>query len=299
MRHERTGQPGLHVARWLLAAILSVLVGQQEAAADKSLEGIACRSVHLQYPAEPAAAFYNEVTVEQSAPGTYFCVCGFHKGYYGIQELADGKKLLIFSVWDPGDQNNPDDVEAEQRVKLLHQDQDVRVGRFGNEGTGGQSFYDFDWKVGETYRFVVTARPNGKRTEFGAYFFHPQEEEWKHLVTFSTLDDTGSLRGLYAFVEDFRRNRVSATKERVASYGPGWVMTEGDEWTELSKARFTADSNPVMNIDAGEREGRFFLATGGETRNDHFKLNEVMALDNDAAIPSVLEEWTATRRETP
>lgn len=293
----RTGRGGLHVAVMLPAVMLTAGVASREAAADKSLEGIACRSVHLQYPAEPAVAFYNEVTVEQSAPGTYFCVCGFHKGYYGIQELADGKRLLIFSVWDPGDQNNPEEVDAEQRVKLLHRDDAVRVGRFGNEGTGGQSFYDFDWEIGKTYRFVVTARANGKRTEFGAYFLDPDGSEWKHLVTFSTLDEAGSLRGLYSFVEDFRRNRVSATQERRATYGPGWVLSAEGEWVPLVKAQFTADSNPVVNIDAGEKEGRFFLATGGETANDHTMLGDVMAIDRDDEIPSLLKEWTAASRD--
>lgn len=70
--------------------------------ADEKLAGIACRSVHWGYPGPAATAFYNEVTIDESAAGTYFCVCGFNKGYYGLQELADGKHLLIFSVWDPG-----------------------------------------------------------------------------------------------------------------------------------------------------------------------------------------------------
>ena len=31
----------------------------------------------------------------------------------------------------------------------------------GGEGTGGQSFHDFDWKAGDTYRFLVTCEPDG------------------------------------------------------------------------------------------------------------------------------------------
>src|SRR6187401_3551821 len=93
--------------------------------ADEKLKGIACRSVHLAYPGPEAVAFYNEVTPLQSADGTYFCVCGFNKGYYGIQELASGKKLLIFSVWDPGNQNDPKKVKDDDRVKMLHKDPSV------------------------------------------------------------------------------------------------------------------------------------------------------------------------------
>jgi hypothetical protein len=53
-------------------------------------------------------------------------------------------------VWDPGKQADPNQVEADKRVKLLYQGEGVRIGRFGNEGTGGQSFFDCDWKIGKT-----------------------------------------------------------------------------------------------------------------------------------------------------
>jgi hypothetical protein len=245
--------------------------------ADERLKGIACRSVHLGYPAGKGAAFYNEIAVEKSAPGTYFCVCGWDKGYFGMQELADGKKVLIFSVWD-SDQDDPKAVREDDRVKLLHKDEKVRIGRFGGEGTGGQSFFDYDWKAGETYRFLVSARIDGKRTEYAGYFFVPEDRAWKHLVTFSTLTGGRPLSGYYSFVEDFKRDRVSATRPREARFGGGWVKAEGGGWAPIAKARFTADRNPVTNIDAGVQEDRFFLVTGGETENTGTKLNETMDL---------------------
>jgi hypothetical protein len=193
----------------LPAVLLTVAVFASPASADEKLKGIACRSVHLSYPAPESTLFYNEVKVDKSADGTYFMVCGWSKGYYGIQELANGKKLLIFSVWDPGDQNDPKAVKQDLRVKLLHQDKEVRIGRFGNEGTGGQSFYDYDWKVGQTYRFAVTSAPDGEsRTAYHGWFFHPEKKEWKHLVAFSTITKGTQLTGLYSFIEDFRRNKV-------------------------------------------------------------------------------------------
>jgi hypothetical protein len=261
------------------------------ARADERLKGKACRSVHLQYPAPRGSAFYNEVTVRQSADGTYFCACGFSGGYFGIQELASGKKLVIFSVWDPTSGDDPKKVPPEKRVKLLHQGDGVRVGRFGGEGTGGQSFFDYDWKVGQTYRFLVTSAPDGKdRTAYTGYFYLPDRKEWKKLVTFSTLAAGKPLGGYYSFVEDFRRNRVSATKVRKAEYGNGWVKTEKGEWLPLTKARFTADSNPVLNIDAGAVPGtdRFFLATGGDTENKTTKLRETMTRDGDGRKPTDL-----------
>ena len=247
--------------------------------ADEKLKGIACRSVHLGYPAPVGVAFYNEVTIEQSAAGTYFMVCGWDKGYFGMQELGNGKKLVLFSVWDPGEQNDPSTVKDDVRVKQIHKDEQVRVGRFGNEGTGGQSFFDYDWKIGETYKFLVTAKAADKRTEYAGYFFLPEKKEWKHLVTFSTPTGGTLMKGYYSFVEDFKRDRVSTTKTRYARFGNGWVRPAEGEWQPLLKARFTADANPVTNIDAGIELNRFFLATGGEIENKTVPLRKQMELD--------------------
>lgn len=306
----RTAHSTIFVAVTLLSAALMPVTA---VSADKKLEGIACRSVHLSYGDAPdAAVFYNEVKVEQSAEGTYFCVCGFSRGYYGIQEQSKGRKVVIFSVWDPGQQNDPNAVKDDQRVKLLHNDPAVLVKRFGNEGTGGQSFLEFDWQVGQTYRFMVAARRNGNRTEYASFFFHPTEAAWKHLVTFSTLTDDESLKGYYAFVEDFRRNRESATITRRAAYPNAWVRLADGKWQSVESAKFTADSNPVVNINAGVSDGQFYLATGGDIKNDDVKLNAVMkrpvagetGADESAAGPpqdtdAVLKAFLKPQHELP
>jgi Domain of unknown function (DUF3472)/Domain of unknown function (DUF5077) len=267
----------------LTIAVLFVLVSNA-IQADERLKGIACRSVHLVYPAAEGVAFYNEVTVDKSADGTYFMAAGWSKGYFGIQELANGKKLVLFSVWDPASGNNAKNVDESKRVKMLHKDDAVRVRRFGGEGTGGQSFFDYDWKIGQTYRFLVTAKPDGdSRTAYSGHFFVPEKKEWKHLVTFSTITSAPLLKGYYSFVEDFRRNKVSATQERRARFGNGWVKPAQGDWLPLDKARFTADANPVLNIDAGAISGRFFLATGGEIENKTTKLREVITRTVDAS----------------
>ncbi|WP_246173556.1 DUF3472 domain-containing protein [Limnoglobus roseus] len=259
--------------------------------ADEKLKGIACRSVHLGYAAPAGSAFYNEMTVEKSADGTYFMAAGFNLGYFGIQEKADGKKVVIFSVWDPTSGNDAKKVPEDQRVKMLHKDDAVRVGRFGGEGTGGQSFLDYDWKVGETYRFYVTAKADGTdRTAYSGYFYLNDKKAWKHLVTFSTQSKGKLLGGYYSFVEDFRRNKVSTTKVRKAEFGNGWVKTTDGEWVELTKARFTADSNPVTNIDAGLKGSNFFLATGGDTQNKTTKLKESTDRKAGGKAPSDLPQ---------
>src|SRR5215213_9438692 len=99
----------------------------------------AARSVHLHYPiAAPADSFYNEMTVERTVPGSYFMACGFRHGYFGIQELGGGRKVVLFSVWDPTKGDEAKAVPLEQRVEVLHQGDGVEVKRFGGEGTGAQ-----------------------------------------------------------------------------------------------------------------------------------------------------------------
>lgn len=268
--------------RFILLFFVTAFVLAPIGYGDERLKGIACRSVHLFYPAPQGTAFYNEITPRRSAEGTYFMVAGWNKGYFGIQELANGKKLLLFSVWDSG-QNDPNALAKEKRVQLLYKDNKVRVGRFGGEGSGGQSFFDYDWKIGQTYKFLVTALPQGNRTAYTGYFFVPEEKAWKKLVTFSTITGGIDLAGYYSFVEDFRRNRISATKTRMAEFGNGWVKDRKGQWQPLTKARFTADSNPVLNINAGIDQGRYFLATGGDITNANTKLRDLMTLPRPKA----------------
>ena len=258
--------------------------------ADEKLKGIACRSVHLAYPAPVAVSFYNEVIIEKSAPGTYFMVCGWGKGYFGIQELGNGKKLVLFSVWDPGNQDDPKTVKEELQVKTLHKGEGVRVGRFGGEGTGGQSFFDYDWKIGETYRFLVTAKAVEKRSEYSGYFYIPEKKEWHHLVTFSTPTGGDLLKGDYSFVEDFKRDKVSTTHTRRARFGNGWIETAEGQWQPITRAKFTADANPVTNINAGPDKDCFFLSTGGDIKNDAIPLGSFMELEarTDRKLPDDL-----------
>jgi hypothetical protein len=229
----------------------------------------AARSVHLGYVAPEALLFYNELTVEKSVPGSYFMACGFNHGYFGIQELTNGKKVVLFSVWDPTKGNDANAVAQDRRVEVLYKADEVVAKRFGGEGTGGQSFFNYDWKVGQVCRFLVKADVTEKKTAYTAYFYLPESKAWKHLVTFRTSTGGDRLKGLYSFLEDFRRDGKSATESRRAAFGNGWIRTPEGRWEPLAKARFTASGatwEAKETIDAGVTEGRFYLQTGGATR---------------------------------
>ena len=261
----------LRPAGWRTALLASVILTNPGGLSAADTPPRAARSVHLSYPAPPGMLFYNELTVEVSTPGSYFMACGFNHGYFGIQELMPGEgKVVLFSVWDPGQQDDPNTVAVDQRVEVVDQADDVRVKRFGGEGTGGQSFFTYPWKIGETCRFLVQATTNANRTAFAAWFYLNDRKSWKHLVTFRTLTKGDPLRGYYSFIEDFRRDTRSVHDVRRARFGNGWVRTAAGDWTALTRATFTASGaewEAKDNINAGLAGSDFFLITGGDTRN--------------------------------
>ena len=227
----------------------------------------AARSVHLRYAATDGDLFYNEVTVEQSTPGSYFMACGWNTGYFGMQELrSPTNKVVIFSVWDPTKGDDANQVPLEQRVEVLHEGVGAKVSRFGGEGTGGKCMWPYLWKTNETCRFAVRASVEGEKTSYEGWFFDNHAKAWKHLVTFRTRTGGKPLRGFYSFVEDFRRDGRSANEVRRARFGNGWLRSTKGEWTSLNRASFTASGaewESKENIDAGISAGRFYLATGG------------------------------------
>ena len=238
----------------------------------------AARSVHVQHPAPAAEWAYGEVSVEKSAPGSYFMAIGFTTGYCGIQELYDGSKIAIFSVWDPG---NPmdfsakaDKVDEKIRTKVNFAGEGVKIERFGGEGTGGKSTFPFDWKIGETYRFAINVAKDGEhRTAYTGYIF--RDGKWFKIATFSTLAAKGeaSIRGIHSFVEDFRRNENSVKQVRRASFRNFFSKAVGGgDWKAIEGGMFTADNNPRITIDMEAVENGFTLTTGGDTENSHIKV---------------------------
>jgi hypothetical protein len=231
----------------------------------------AARSVHLGYPAPESVLFYNEVIVEQSVNGSYFMACGWNTGYFGIQQLSNpNDKVVLFSVWDPTKGDDPNAVNKEDRVEVLYEGEGVRVKRFGGEGTGGQCMWKHEWKIGETNRFLVACSNENQKATYTAWFW--ADGAWKKLAAFRTRNEGHGLKGYYSFVEDFRRDGKSVGEVRRARFREGWVKRSPGEWVPLTTARFTASGatwESKENINAGEADDGFFLATGGETKMTH------------------------------
>jgi len=71
-------------------------------------------------------------------------------------------------------------------------------------------------------------------------------------------------------VEDFQRNKISTTKMRKAMFSSPAVMLANGASKPITAARFTRDSNPLVNIDYRLTDEQFWIATGGTLENTSF-----------------------------
>ena len=226
-------------------------------------------SVHLNFPLQDgikAKWFYNEVTVKTDPIWSYYEACGFARGYFGIQVNSPTERRIIFSVWDSGTEAvDRGKVAADNRVQLLQKGPDVVASDFGNEGTGGHSHMVYPWKTGETYRFLVSAEPDGTSTIYTGYFYFPEKHAWGLIASFRAPKDGEYLRHLYSFNEDFEG--ANGQQKRLAEFGNQWIKTTDNQWIELTKARFTHTARGIYKdrIDrgAGVVGNKFYLTNGG------------------------------------
>jgi hypothetical protein len=235
-------------------------------------------SVHLGYPVPKEAAedvewFYCEVTPKTDPLWTYYEATGWHRGYFGMQVNSEKERRIIFSVWDSGNEAvSRQKVKNENRVRLLAKGKDVVASEFGNEGTGGHSHLVYNWKLGDTFRFLLQAQTEGAFTTYTGWFYFPEQNEWGLIASFKAPHDGEHPHGLYSFNENFsgRNGQV----QRICEFHNQWIRTSAGEWIELREARFTHDGTGKKNrLDrsAGVRKDRFYLANGGfvEDLNPH------------------------------
>jgi Domain of unknown function (DUF3472)/Domain of unknown function (DUF5077) len=228
-------------------------------------------SVHLNYalPAGIAAEwFYNEVTVPegQDVMGSYFMACGFGQGYFGMQVNGPTERHILFSVWSPFETDDPGAIPDSQRILLLRRGDGVHAGVFGSEGSGGQSYLNYLWKAGRTYRFLLHAKPAGHGyTEFTAWFYAPEEGHWRLIASFSRPQTQSWLTNLHSFLENFEPEQGG--HERYVLFHHQWVRDTAGHWTPLNRARFTVDNTGRKgyrkDYAGGIRDSAFYLRNDG------------------------------------
>ncbi|WP_158538714.1 DUF3472 domain-containing protein [Chitinophaga skermanii] len=227
-------------------------------------------ATHLSYPVSQNVQiewFYNEISIPANAQPmhAYYMANGFNGGYFGIQINSKTERRVLFSIWSAFDTQDPKQIPAEYAVKLVKKGDGVTINQFGNEGSGGQSYWKFNWQPETIYKLLVHAQPQGDHTIYSGYFFDPASNKWKLIATWDKAKSGGKyLGGLYSFVENFGDNGQDFFKAR---YGNQWIRTTTGEWIELNKAKFTTTANPDKHqrydIGAGIENGMFQMFSGG------------------------------------
>jgi len=279
-------------------------------------------SVHWRYVSpigQPIDAWYNEVTPTASSKTTYFSVLGHQFGYAGIQQIGNDPftGMVIFSIWDP-DSCSDDDVtacEERKRANVTQCGPGVTCTRFGDEGSGAKTFFDFhDWQVDKSYQFLLKAKllPDGK-AEYTCWFnAEGQGEafEWR-LIASIAIDIEGHnwfIESMYSFVEQWTATDVE--DKRSAAFGPALVRGYGADaisWNQITSARWTTfNASEHSGEGSGHSEvtdmhingevtaagDRWQLTIGGNVEKES-EYNQVFTVPASPTCPSALLQAVA------
>ena len=229
-------------------------------------------SVHLSYEKPSAASdivwFYNEMTIPEGKDpiGSYFMASGFGEGYFGIQVNSETERRVLFSVWSAFTTDDPNQIPSDYKVTKIANGNGVTVQDFGNEGSGLQSFKRFNWKAGNTYKFLLKAIPSANNsTDYTAYFFAPETGTWELISSLRRPKTTTYLKRPHSFLENFDPSMGDVSRK--VEYTNQWVYDTTNTWYPISKAKFTADAtarkDARLDYAGGAENGHFFLENCG------------------------------------
>ncbi|MEH6703562.1 MULTISPECIES: DUF3472 domain-containing protein [Galbibacter] len=251
-------------------------------------------SVHLNYTApegKDIVWFYNEITVPEGDDtlGSYFMANGFAEGYFGMQVNSSTERRILFSVWSPYETQNPDEIPDDYKIILLGKGEGVTTGEFGNEGSGGQSYKVFNWKAGQTYKFLLKGSPStNNSTDYTAYFFDPTEGSWNLIASFRRPHTSTYLKRQHSFLENFITQTGNIS--RMGVYGNQWVYDTEGEWHELTEAKFTADATAKKGsrVDyAGGAKGNTFYMKNCGFFDDMTEMNTMHTRTPNGKAPEI------------
>ena len=229
-------------------------------------------SVHLSYKVPEAASnveyFYNEVTVPEGEDviGSYYMANGFGEGYFGIQVNSESERRVLFSVWSPFHTDDPSSIPDDEKIIMVKKGEGVTTGEFGNEGSGGQSYWKYNWITGNTYQFLLKGKPLADGyTQYTAWFKGPEFQGWKMIASFKRPKTQTWLTSQYSFLENFHTE--TGAIGRKAYYNNQWVRDTKGQWYEMTEAKFTADATARkesrMDYAGGVADGKFFMRNCG------------------------------------
>ena len=228
-------------------------------------------SVHLRYDVPNGKSLryaYSEITVPMSQDplGTFYMANGFGEGYFGMQVNSPTERRVLFSVWSPFKTDNPREIPEDQKIIPLGKGENVRLGEFGNEGSGGQSYLVYPWRAGRTYRFLTEVIPNGKgETTYTSWFGDAKKDEWILIASFRRPKTNTNLRGFHSFLESFYPTHGHLSRR--GNYGNVWVRDTEETWHACEKATFSVDATGGgmhrLDFQGGSNGSAFYLRNCG------------------------------------
>ena len=248
-------------------------------------------------------AFRTIIPIE-SADNTYFAILGgqgFPDYYGGIQQLQDGSKAAIFSVWDVNSDGScldckPGTAPDTDRVSMWAASPSTVIETFGYEGTGMKSMiYNFDWQLGEEVAMLTSLEDLGEGSLVSAAI-KTERSDWQFIASFYVpTSKTSGMPAGFAFVEDWAGS--SPIKARSALFGPTFLADENGMGLFYSKAYVSGHNSftPPGTRHAVEMDGAWLkVKTGIEAQakpvDDWFSMSlQPEAPDLRAGIQTLAE----------
>ncbi|WP_297035211.1 DUF3472 domain-containing protein [Prevotella sp.] len=247
---------------------------------------------------------------ESDIIGTYAMALGVLNGYMGIQMNGyadDGSPRhdVLFSMWDDGSTDEDPNLPEYLRAGAVDWDPLTTTNRFGNEGTGVQTYRKGPyWTPGKYVQFITNCRPettsyttevNGKPTVHtqhnmlvSAWFNALDGKGWQYMATVRKRNSTTYFDSWYSFLENY--NPSTGQANRIAYYRNGYMRARSNgKWYNRNTVGFghtDGGDNTGARTDYGQgttdnaADRTFFMQTGGYTSTNKAKTVTALAIDN-------------------
>lgn len=276
---------------------------------------------------------------ESDIIGTYAMALGVLNGYMGIQMNGyanDGSPRhdVLFSMWDDGSTDEDPNLPEYMRAGAVDWDPLTTTNRFGNEGTGVQTYRKGPyWTPGKYVQFITNCRPettsyttevNGKPTVHtqhnmlvSAWFNALDGKGWQYMATVRKRNSSTYFDSWYSFLENY--NQTTGQANRIAYYRNGYMRARSNgKWYNRNSVGFghtDGGDNTGARTDYGQgttdnpAERTFFMQTGGYTSTNKTKTTVALATDytpvdtinitplNDRVLTAIANEKERNEKE--
>ncbi|MFV0472488.1 MAG: DUF3472 domain-containing protein [Paludibacteraceae bacterium] len=262
---------------------------------------------------------YMEILVPEGGDPlyTYYMSLGILSGYMGIQTNSATERRVLFSMWDDGDTDKDPTLDQYKRAGAVDHDPATTVNRFGNEGTGTQSYVTgMVWKTGVPVQFLTNARleeyddtlksvlTNGdsivhrKNTLVSAWYNADRAIGWKYISTLRLPNKVKYFDSWYSFLENF--GPANGQIKRYAYYYNGFAHEFSSDplkpgrWINFNRVNFSNTDGATGQRGDFEQgrlseNGNYFMMSSGGYANGPKKYSQITLLQQDKTVVDTLE----------